>query len=208
MTTHLGLQRILLPSAQVSQLTTGSITLPSAGGEFFESFDSISSTTLTTDTSSNIDFTSIPTIYTHLQLRILGKAADTATVTNGNLRIQFNNDTGANYSSHYMIGASDGSKPAGSNTGDTAMYGGKRGNLQSGRTLLYGISVIDILNYQNTNMFKTIRYYSSIHAGSNGEVFHGTANWRSTSAITSIKITMDTGNLGTNMTASLYGIRS
>jgi hypothetical protein len=31
MTTHLGLQRILLPSAQVSQLTTGSITLPSRG---------------------------------------------------------------------------------------------------------------------------------------------------------------------------------
>lgn len=34
MTTHLGLQRILLPSAQVSQLTTGSITLPSARGAF------------------------------------------------------------------------------------------------------------------------------------------------------------------------------
>ncbi len=34
MTTHLGLQRILLPSAQVSQLTTGSITLPSARGTF------------------------------------------------------------------------------------------------------------------------------------------------------------------------------
>lgn len=31
MTTHLGLQRILLPSAQVSSLTTGSITLPSRG---------------------------------------------------------------------------------------------------------------------------------------------------------------------------------
>ena len=207
MTTHLGLQRILLPSAQVSQLTTGSITLPSAGGEFFESFDSISSTTLTTDTSSNIDFTSIPTIYTHLQLRILGKAADTSNVTDGNLRIQFNNDTGANYSSHYMIGKSDGSKPAGSNASDTAMYAGKRGNLQTGRTLLYGISVIDILNYQNTNMFKTIRFYASVHGGSIGEVFHGTANWRSASAITSIKITMDTGNLGTNMTASLYGIR-
>lgn len=34
MTTHLGLQRILLPSAQVSSLTTGSITLPSARGSF------------------------------------------------------------------------------------------------------------------------------------------------------------------------------
>lgn len=34
MTTHLGLQRILLPSAQVSSLTTGSITLPSARGMF------------------------------------------------------------------------------------------------------------------------------------------------------------------------------
>jgi hypothetical protein len=36
MTTHLGLQRILVPSAQVSSLTTGSITLPSAKGVFVD----------------------------------------------------------------------------------------------------------------------------------------------------------------------------
>jgi hypothetical protein len=34
MTPHLGLQRIMIPSAQVSSLTTSSITLPSAKSAF------------------------------------------------------------------------------------------------------------------------------------------------------------------------------
>jgi hypothetical protein len=48
MTTHLGLQRILLPSAQVSELTTGSITLPSRGTQALGSLESVIITSTST----------------------------------------------------------------------------------------------------------------------------------------------------------------
>lgn len=53
MTTHFGLQRIMIPSAQVSSLTTGSITLPSARGVFTD-FSSLAAVYMPqTSTSTN-----------------------------------------------------------------------------------------------------------------------------------------------------------
>ena len=88
MSPHLGLQRIMIPSAQVSSLTTGSITLPSAKRGFLESADYESISTILVDSSgsSSVTFSDIPQTYKHLQIRTIGRAPAGAI----NVAIRFN----------------------------------------------------------------------------------------------------------------------
>lgn len=82
MTTHLGLQRILLPSAQVSSLTTGSITLPSARGAFVEillgAYFAGGTNTSTTNYTSTIQKLSFPTESTSTLSATLSNNLDAA----------------------------------------------------------------------------------------------------------------------------------
>lgn len=75
MAPHLGLQRIMIPSAQVSSLTTGSITLPSAKG----AFDS---------------FVNTPPVTSGLTHWYDGSDSSTMTVSSGNIS-QWNNKSPA-----------------------------------------------------------------------------------------------------------------
>lgn len=74
----------------------------------FGSYESIQTVTVGTATST-MTFTSIPSTYTHLQIR--GMLNGTAAGTYNNVRMGFNSDGGANYSSHVLYG--DGGTAAG-----------------------------------------------------------------------------------------------
>jgi hypothetical protein len=70
-----------------------------------------------------------------------------------------------------------------------------------------------LLDYQNTNKFKTIRNLQGFDANGDGSgaryyairFFSGL--WQSTSAITSITITAPNGNWATGSSFALYGIK-
>jgi len=207
MTTHLGLQRILLPSAQVSQLTTGAITLPSARGAFSDgSYDFIATNNVATATSS-ITFSSIPQTYQHLQLRYVGRngrSSDTA----GHLGLQINSSyttyLGAMY---YSSGASpaglDGT-PGGS-TGYQLFATGASANASA-----YGTGIVDFLNYASTTQLKTARVIHASPSGSS-ESLVGTSvmTLTNTAAITSISITgIDGANIIAGSKFSLYGLKA
>ena len=66
------------------------------------SFESIATTTVGSGGTSSIDFTSIPSTYQHLQLRIISRVSNAD--TGDNIFLQFNGDTSSNYSWHYMEG--------------------------------------------------------------------------------------------------------
>jgi hypothetical protein len=197
MTTHLGLQRILLPSAQVSSLTTGSITLPSARGVFVPStsFESISSTTLSS-TSSTISFSSIPQTYKHLQIRVLSAQTN---ATQG-ARLFYNGDTTtANYWAHAETG--NGSSAASSNGNNNY------GLYYSGTTSGYYNAVIDILDYTNTNKRKMFRSIQGYDLNGSGIVVHLSGLWNDTAAITSMQFS-DLGSIfQIGSSFALYGIR-
>ena len=213
MTTHLGLQRILLPSAQVSSLTTGSITLPSARGAFIEGdFESIATVTVGSGGASQIEFTSIPATYKHLQIRSIARA-DRAIYGADTMRLTVNADTGANYEFHNIRG--DGSAGGvGADVNQTYIRfldsvgtnnGPGAGNV--------GISICDVLDYANTNKYTTFRVLCGVDpngtvAGFNGVVGMTSGLWRNTSAITSIKLVVETGiNFLQHSHFALYGIK-
>ena len=160
------------------------------------SYDSIATTTLSTATAS-VTFSSIAATYTHLQIRSLCFGS----VNDENLYIRFNSDATANYARHYLEG-NGASVSASATANDT---GGVFSNTYSG-TSPY-VSVCDILDYANTNKYKTLRSLSGRDANGSGTVSLRSSVWLSSSAITSITILPGSGTLSNYSSFALYGIK-
>jgi hypothetical protein len=180
------------------------------GGVSTTSFESIATVTVGSGGAANVEFTSIPGTYTHLQIRGIGKT-NRATFSNDAMKMQFNSDTGSNYNSHQIYG--DGTSAGANAFAWTAMY--YSGNI-GGSTLITnnrGAVVIDILDYANTNKYKTVRTLGGFDNNNNGTdkgiIALNSGLWRSTSAITSIQLDASEGTEFEQYTTfALYGIKS
>lgn len=171
----------------------------------FGAYESIATTVITSDTAS-VTFSSIPQTYKHLQLRMFAKTdrTDTDDVT----LMRFNGDTAANYSWHWLRG--NGTAPAGSQGGASQSYiylnYACSGNASASN--VFGACVLDILDYSNTNKFKTTRSLHGFDLNGQGWIYLASGNWRSTSAITSIVLDQQYGtNWKQYSHFALYGIK-
>ena len=164
-------------------------------------FDSIATTTLSNSTTSTVTFSSIPSSYQHLQIRFLARgAASAATRT---ITMQINSDTGSNYAWHNLTGngttadatgvSSDVEISVAAVTADTATAD------------IFGTGIIDIHDYASTTKNKTARIYSGYDVNGSGTVRLYSGLWMSTSAITSISLTVS-GSFKSGSTFALYGI--
>jgi hypothetical protein len=162
-------------------------------------YDSIA-TANGTGASAVLTFSSIPATYTHLQIRFNGLSSSNATLT-----VRYNSDTGSNYAMHYLLGNGS-SASAGAETTQTLMnlYGSVPLAAASSQT---GTSIIDILDYANTNKYKTLRSLTGYDSNGSGFAVLTSGLWQSTSAITSITLTANAGNWTTTTTAALYGVK-
>lgn len=178
------------PSSSASNsVVVASVTPPN-------SYESIATNTLSSNQSS-ITFSSLGS-FTHLQLRSMCFG----TTDDENLYMRFNGDTGSNYARHYL----DGNGATTSASATAPDTGGVFSNTSNG-TSPY-VSVTDILDYANTNKFKTIRALSGRDVnGSGGDIALRSSLWRSTSAVTSITILAGGGTLSSGSQFALYGIR-
>ena len=165
-------------------------------------YEQIASTTLT-GSVADVTFTSIPQNYTHLQLRSLSRR--TGADTDNNVYIQFNSDTGTNYSNHGFYGT--GATTASFGGADTPNPIAFRNTGGSSAANMFGLGVLDILDYSNTNKYKTCRSISGHDQNGSGLVFFVSNNWRSTSAITSIKLYAIGTDLVQYSSFALYGIK-
>lgn len=174
-------------------------------------FVSIATATVGAGGSSYVEFTSIPSVYKHLQIRMFSRY--TGTNNSGEpLYLQFNGDTAANYSIHRLLGYTNQSSTGTSSAALTSQTYVQAGYTTGGSTTanIFSAHVSDILEYTNTNTYKTIRtlggYDINTDTGySSAGIYSG--NWRSTAAITSIKIFADTNSLAQYSSFALYGIQ-
>lgn len=165
------------------------------------SYESISTVNVSSGTSS-ISLTSIPSTYTHLQLRGIA-----LTSTNQNIGLRFNSDTGGNYNTHSLVGNGSSVVAGATGTSDTNIY---PISAYWGTGATYPAAfVIDILDYANTNKYKVIRSLAGRNTnGGNEEVSLLSGLWRNTGAITSITLVGTGGtNIDTNSSFELYGIK-
>ena len=126
------------------------------------------------------------------------------------LLIQFNSDTGSNYAYHGLTG--DGAS-AGSG-GSTSVTNIICGFLPRANQLAnsFGIQVIDILDYANTNKNKTVRILTGMDYNGLSNTLPGQINlrsgvWLNTNAITSITLKSEANNLTQYSQLALYGIK-
>lgn len=152
-------------------------------------------TTTLGSAAASYTFTSIPQTYTDLVF-VIGGTGD----SNGYLLIQPNSDSSNLYSRTYMIG--NGSSASSNKNTNESAYFVDAGN---GSSSTAADTVVSILNYSNTTTYKTalVRAYSYLAPGS----YSGVGLYRSTSAITSLKIQGSSGSsLQAGSTFTLYGI--
>lgn len=67
--------------------------------------------------------------------------------------------------------------------------------------------IMDILDYTNTNKYKTMRMLEGFDQNGSGQVYLNSGLWQSTSAITSITITGHNYNYASGSSFALYGIK-
>lgn len=170
------------------------------------SYESIATTTVGSGGAADVTFSSIPSTYTHLQVRGISRSTyNGAANENQFLYMQFNSDTGANYDAHRLIGNGSSASASASNNRNQ-MIPNWITTLNSTASV-FGGSVIDILDYLNTNKYKTVRSIGGVDDNVSGAVVYYSNLWRSTSAITTIKLYPETNNFSQYTQFALYGIK-
>ena len=153
--------------------------------------------------SATITFSSIPSTYKHLQIRAQAPVGNYITG-----KLQFNSDTGSNYSRHTLLGNGGGSVQA-TSSGASQTYISLGADNGYGRSSYAYTMVIDILDYSNTNKYKTMRMLAGFDtsATDGGEVCLESGLWMSTSAINTITFGTTSGSYSTAAKFALYGIK-
>jgi hypothetical protein len=168
------------------------------------SYESIATVTVGSGGAADIEFTSIPGTYTHLQIRQISRTNRAVGLTY--LKMQFNGAAGTAYSYHavYGTGASAGTDF----TANDAHISLLRSTGTSATSGIFGAMVIDILDYADVNKYKTTRTLGGADLNGSGEIILQSGLWRNSNAITSIKFTDATGSNFVQYTEfALYGIK-
>lgn len=169
------------------------------------SYESIASVDVGAGGSSTITFSSIPSTYTHLQIRFISRNNRSGQVIDA-LNIKANGDSGANYANHRLEGQGSTASGSGGSSLNAAIFGTMPAS--SATASVFGVGVIDILDYANTSKYKTFRTLSGFDSNGSGYVGLYSGLWQSTSAINSLTISSNDGSGVLEYSQfALYGIR-
>jgi hypothetical protein len=160
-------------------------------------YESIQTVTVGSGGASSISFTSIPSTYSHLQIRVIARSS-----SNPQVNLRFNSDSGSNYTEHQV----------GGNGTAASAYGAGSLNLMpqgpvASTTSVFAGFVIDILDYANTNKFKTIRGLNGYDQNGSGFIGLYSNLWRNTAAVSNIELLANVGSFAQYSSFALYGIK-
>lgn len=173
--------------------------------QYSTAYESIATVTVGAGGSSTVTFSSIPSGYKHLQIRGIARG-DYAVSSPISCYFRFNSDAGNNYAIHAIYG--DGSAVAAYNfTSVSVGYAGIIADAFNGANI-FSPFVFDILDYSNTNKYKTTRSLTGYDANGTGQSVLVSSLWQSTSAINSITFGPGAGtNFQQYSSFALYGIK-
>jgi hypothetical protein len=175
------------------------------------SYESIATVTVGSGGSSSISFSSIPGTFKHLQLRIFGRglssSADRVSIT-----VKVNSDTGTNYANHALVGdgsAASGASAISQGVGANNYMAGLSAIVGStGLASAFGVSIVDVLDYANTNKYKTLRSLTGQDQNStSGRLTFVSGLWQNTAAITTLDLNLESGSWAQYSSIALYGIK-
>lgn len=195
------------PSATISNIVepgVATLTLTTFAPGLGDAMVKISEVVLGSD-QATIDFSSIPSTYSHLLLVISGRL--TRAVTNDSVYLTFNGDTSSIYDYHYYDSYSTTQFISGSDSNAKAFIANMAAaNAPSGAA---DAIVVQIPNYKRTDFNKSFLVDSQTRANTTNANFHRhmlAGWWNSTAAINQITLSLDTGNFKAGTVATLYGL--
>ena len=172
------------------------------------SYESIATAT-GTGSSGTITFSSIPSTYKHLQIRMIGKITGTGFYRD-DLYLRLNSDTGTNYSRHQLQGEGT-TASAGGAASATYIDCGRIISSDSAISNVMFTAIIDIQDYASTTKNKTVRIFSGADANiadNSFRIWLGSGAWLNTSAVNSITLRPASSESFTTTTSvALYGIK-
>ena len=173
-----------------------------ATGSKQSSYESIATVSVGGGGAANIEFTGIPATYKHLQIRYIGRT-DFSTVGADFLYSLNSDTTNSNYAYHRLGG--DGSTAFAQGATSSRIMGINTGS--SAGASMFGAGILDILDYANTNKYKTAR--NLIGSDRNGSGIAGIYSnlWMNTNAVTTISLIPENGNWVQYSQFALYGIK-
>jgi hypothetical protein len=164
----------------------------------------ISTATVDASGVSSISFTGIPSTYTHLQVRATLQSNTTNTCY---INYTLNGVGGTSYSSHYFYGnGSTAGVNAGNGQSASSMYLNEFPPNTATNT--FGSFVLDIVDYANTNKYKTTRAIGGNDRNGSGVIALSSGLFMSTSAVTQIDLTpQSSAGFSQYSTFALYGVK-
>jgi len=173
----------------------GIIASAISGNLVTNSYESIA--TVDASSSSSVTFSSIVGTYKHLQVRM-------STLTSTGTSIQLQSNLGLGTNSHQLLGNGTAASARNSGVGTYGIYIPSDTGIATGGSAPC-VAIIDLLDYANTNKNKTVRALYGAEDNSAGVVMLNSGFWNSTSAITSLTFTPNSGTVTGKF--ALYGIK-
>jgi hypothetical protein len=168
------------------------------------SYESIATVTIGSGGSATVSFTSIPSTYTHLQIRGIARSTQAAADFGINLYFNAVSTASGNYSLHLLRGNGTSATAYGASN-EFPQSVGSAANATSG---VFGVGVWDILDYTNTNKNKVVRILSGYDNNGNGIVQLSSGMLHSSQpVINSITFTPSGGDFAQYSQFALYGIK-
>ena len=184
-------------------LIPGVIASGISGHLFSSNYVSIATATATSGGTGTISFTSIPSTYTHLQLRLFTQTNNSSTADA--LILELNGDSTAgdyNRSGVYGTGSS-----AGAYRNTAALYISHVSTANSA-TNEFGVGIIDILDYANSNKYKMLRGLGGYDTNGSGDIRATSGLWQSTTTVNRLDIIAANGTGFNQYTQiALYGVK-
>jgi hypothetical protein len=156
-----------------------------------------------TGSANTITFSSIPSTYKHLQIRVSARSTfANSSIENADITV---NGLTSGYTYHYIN--SDGGSVFTFGQASQAKWQYALAIPQNNQTSgIHSSATLDILDYADTNRFKTFRGYLGYYAATR-TIQLNSGSISTTSAITSISFALPQGNWTTSSRFSLYGIK-
>ena len=122
-----------------------------------------------TGSTNPVSFTSIPSTFTHLQLRYSARSNNASATSN--IYMCVNNDVTTNhYAFHSLTGNGASAASSGSNTSQNNVLIPASIPAATATTGINGVGIIDILDYSNANKLKTVKGLFGYDANGSGNV--------------------------------------
>ena len=178
--------------------------IASSGG-VSNSYESIATVTVGAGGAASVSFTSIPSTYQHLQIRAIARTTATGDITGSYYGLNFNSDSGNNYTWHVMKG--EGANVTAGAITPFGIAAAERTSTAFQTSGVFGGLIWDVADYANTSKYKTLKALAGFDNNGSGQIAFNSSSWMNTAAVTRIDIYTGSGNWAQYSQFALYGIK-